>query len=95
MKPVSCSHKQISPTNIRKLAHLFDDREYPRLAVVVTVGADSEIDLLWERICLVGCCELENAIVMDEVGYFAWCGVGAGTPIRGSQWYDIPRLCRS
>jgi hypothetical protein len=49
------------------LAHLFDDREYPRLAIIVTVGADAEIDFLWEGICLVGCGELENAIVTGEV----------------------------
>lgn len=42
--------------------HLFNDREYPRLAVVVTIGADAEIDLLWEGVCLVGCGKLENAI---------------------------------
>jgi hypothetical protein len=42
--------------------HLFNDREYPRLVVVVTIGADAEVDLLWEGICLVGCGKLENAI---------------------------------
>jgi hypothetical protein len=42
--------------------HLFNDREYPRLVVVVTIGADAEIDLLWEGICLVGCGKLENTI---------------------------------
>ena len=26
--------------------HLFNDREHPRLVVVVTIGADSQIDLL-------------------------------------------------
>jgi hypothetical protein len=51
---------------MRKLAHLFDDREYPRLAIVVTVGADPEIDLLWEGICLVGCGELENAVATGK-----------------------------
>lgn len=50
---------------VRKKAaytHLFNDREYPRLVVVVTIGADAEVDLLWEGICLVGCGKLENAI---------------------------------
>jgi hypothetical protein len=41
--------------------HLFNDREYPRLVVVVTISADAEIDLLWKGIRLVGCGELENA----------------------------------
>ncbi len=47
---------------ILKIAHLFNNREYPRLVVVVTIGADTKIDLLWEGICLVGCGELENAV---------------------------------
>lgn len=54
--------------------HLFNDREYPRLAVVVTISADAEIDLLWEGICLVGCGKFKNATVMVS-GVFrsVWC----------------------
>lgn len=42
--------------------HLFNNREDPRLVVVVAISADAEIDLLWEGICLVGRGKLENAI---------------------------------
>ena len=55
--------------------HLFNDGEYPRLVVVVTIGADAKIDLLWEGICLVGCSKLENAIPTVS-GCFGRCGVG-------------------
>jgi len=70
----------------------FNDRENPWLAIVIAVGSDAEINLLREGICLVGRGELENATARREGDS---SGVGAGLPIRGSQWYNIPRLCKS
>ena len=49
-------------THTHTRTHLFNNRQYPRLVVVVTIGAYAEIDLLWEGICLVSCSKLENAI---------------------------------
>lgn len=76
----------------RKFAHLFNDRENPRLAIIVAISSDAKIDLLREDICLVGRGELEDAVATRE-GVSS--GVGTGLPIRGGQWYNVPRLCRS
>ena len=87
----ACSRaEKIAKVESRNLTHLFNDRENPWLAIVVAVGSDAEIDLLREGICLVGGGELENATARREGDS---SGVGAGLPIRGSQWYNIPRLC--
>lgn len=80
----------------RAHTHLFDDREYPRLVVVVPIGADAEIDLLGKGIRLIGCGKLENAYRHGvRVLRLVWCRWDQGLPIRGSQWYDIPRFCGS
>lgn len=47
-------------------SHLLDRRQYPRLSIVVSVGAYAEIDLLRILVCLVACCELEDSVKRDQ-----------------------------
>ena len=63
---VAYLHEKKSQVIFQEIAHLFNDREYPRLAIVVTVGSDAEIDLLREGVGLVCRGELENAVAMRE-----------------------------
>ena len=44
------------------IAHLFNNRQHPRLVVIVAVSPDAEVDLVWIGIRLVGRGELENAV---------------------------------
>jgi hypothetical protein len=46
--------------------HLLHDGQHPRLVVVVAVGPDAEVDLLWVGIRLVGRSKLEDAVAARE-----------------------------
>jgi len=71
------------------IAHLFNNGQHPGLVVVVTVGANAEVDFVWVRIRLVGRSELENAVGTGERVSLINCGV---LPIGWSQGHTIPRF---
>lgn len=55
-------------SSVRLLAYLANDGEDERLASVVAVSSDAEVDLLVERVSLVVCRECEDGIGRRERG---------------------------